>query len=167
MVARFGDAPEPGVRERVAIALVNKGAVSARQGDIAATLPAWERALELSRGAADETLTVVAISLATLAAFDGGLDRAGQLLKLAEENGLEHAEAYATALSTDFDKRQVAVGSLKEALEDSDALNFLGIAAIADGQRDAARDYWSRSAELGDAVAPLLLAVTSPDASAS
>ncbi len=39
----------------------------------------------------------------------------------------------------------------------TDALNFLGLAGLQDGKTSVTIDYWTRSAELGDWVAPLLL----------
>jgi hypothetical protein len=52
---------------------------------------------------------------------------------------------------------------LRELDQDTDALNFLGIADSAAGDLHEAKNHWWRSSELGDPVAPLLLhLVTQP-----
>jgi hypothetical protein len=46
--------------------------------------------------------------------------------------------------------------------DDTDALNFLGIAARADGDLERARAFWDTSVVGGDAVAPLLIKIAFP-----
>jgi hypothetical protein len=80
------------------------------------------------------------------------------LLRVAiEAAGAKEVAAYAatidrTAASTRIPALETAANS-----GNTDALNFLGVAALSDGRTSAAMDYWSRSAELGDWSAPLLL----------
>jgi len=71
---------------------------------------------------------------------------------------------YAAALlDRDSPHRTAALHTLGHRPDDTDALNFLGIAAArADGDLEKARAFWDTSVLGGDAVAPLLIKIAFP-----
>jgi hypothetical protein len=112
----------------------------------------------LWRGAADDGDASAALKLAPVEAVDGHRQRALALLRAAVDADFTEAATYAAIIErTDADGR---IPSLETAATsgNTNALNFLGLAALSDGKIVAATEYWTRSAELGDCSAPLLLA---------
>jgi WD40 repeat protein len=127
------------------------GAIAVRRGQ-------YDQAVELWRGAADDGDASAALKLAPVEAVDGHRQRALTLLRAAVDADFTEAATYAAIIErTDADGR---IPSLETAATsgNTNALNFLGLAALSDGKIVAAREYWTRSAELGDCSAPLLLA---------
>jgi TPR repeat protein len=122
---------------------------------------AWQKVIN-SRASSDDraALASAALALATLDALAGDMTRAAELLDLAEQHGVQSAIVYKKSLSSDPMVRSAAVQKLCDSPNDSDALNFLGIASHRAGEHAMALQYWLRSAELGDTVAPLLLYIT-------
>jgi TPR repeat protein len=122
---------------------------------------AWQKVIN-SRASSDDSaaLASAALALATLDALAGDMTRAAELLDLAEQHGVQSAIVYKKSLSSDPMVRSAAVQKLCDSPNDSDALNFLGIASHRAGEHAMALQYWLRSAELGDTVAPLLLYIT-------
>ena len=106
------------------------------------------------------TLGWAALALATLDALAGDITRAAELLDLAEQHGVQSAIIYKESLSSDPIVRSAAVQELCDSPNDSDALNFLGIVSHQTAEPAKALQYWLRSAELGDALAPPLLYTT-------
>ena len=108
-------------------------------------------------------MVAVALGLAAIAALTGQIGRARELLRLAAQHGLPVASTYAAALlDRDSPDRTEALHTLGHRPDDTDALNFLGIAARADGDLERARAFWDTSVVGGDAVAPLLIKIAFP-----
>jgi hypothetical protein len=126
------------------------GAIAVRRGQ-------YDHAVELWREAANNGDTCAALKLAPIEAVDGHQQEALALLRGAVGAGLKEAAAYATII--DGTATGTTIPSLQTAANtgNTDALNFLGVAALSDGKTSAAMGCWSRSAELGDWSAPLLL----------
>jgi predicted Zn-dependent protease len=105
-----------------------------------------------------------ALGLAAIAALTGQIDRARELLQLADRHGFPVASTYAAALldrgSPDRTEALHTLGHNRP--DDTDAFNFLGIAASADGDLEKARAFWDTSASRGDSVAPLLIQIAFP-----
>ncbi|SFU10841.1 hypothetical protein, partial [Arthrobacter sp. ov118] len=119
---------------------------------------AWQAVINIgASNDVDAVLGWAALALATLDALVGDMTRAAELLDLAEQHGVQSAIAYKATLSSDPTVRAAAVQKLGESPNDPDALNFLGIVSHRAGEPAQALQYWLRSAELGDALAPLLL----------
>ncbi|MDN4646317.1 bifunctional trypsin-like peptidase domain-containing/SEL1-like repeat protein [Arthrobacter sp. PsM3] len=130
----------------------------ARVGDAGGARALWERiTAESALHTPDTDLKQAALSLAALDAFDGNCDGSIEFLDLAGTHGAPSASTYAATLSSVQDIRDAALLRLSGLPEDSDALNFLGIDRYLSGERAQARQYWARSSQLGDTVAPLLL----------
>ena len=71
---------------------------------------------------------------------------------------MTEAVDYVSVLGTAGSAREAARSRLAAiADENTDALNFLGVAALADGDADTARELWVRSADQEDTAAPVLL----------
>ena len=126
------------------------GAIAARRGS-------HDQAVILWRQAADDGDVTAALKLAPVEAVNGHIPEALELLRAAAEAGLEEAPTYASIIDRTVTDAQLR--SLETAAKSAttDALNFLGLAALTDGRTGAATDYWSRSAERGDWSALLLL----------
>jgi TPR repeat protein len=101
------------------------------------------------------------IGVATIQAAEGDVDSARTMLLRAVDAGRSAAHDYAPVLDGNDAVRDAAVARLRDLGDDTDALNFLGIAALRAGSPDQARVLWTRSADTGDGVAPLLLTVVS------
>ena len=112
----------------------------------------WQRAADA--GDADAMIAVAAIQAA-----EGDVDSARALLLKAVEAGRSAARDYASVLDGDRAVREAAGARLKDLQDDTDALNFLGIAALRTGSPDRASVLWTRSADAGDATARVLLAI--------
>ena len=84
--------------------------------------------------AGDDTVAAVALGLAAIAALTGQIGRARELVRLAAQHGLPMASTYAAALlDRDSPDRTEALHTLGHRPDDTDALNFLGNPARADG----------------------------------
>lgn len=125
------------------------------EGDRERATDYWQRALAQGGAAAWSA----ALGLGTLAAFDADDARARNLLDRAGEGGIATAVLCRDSLASDATVRAEALDRLAEREEDTDALNFLGIAALRSGDRAAAAGRWTEAARLHDAVAPLLVAL--------
>src|SRR5207302_617882 len=108
-----------------------------------------------------------ALSLAAVAAVHGHIAEAeALLLHLASDAGRTTADACRAILSDNVAGRTRARRELvARAPEDTDALNFIGIAAFRAGDIASASARWTESAERNDGVAPLLLLATGAGAS--
>jgi tetratricopeptide (TPR) repeat protein len=126
------------------------GAIAVRRGQ-------YDHAVELWRRAANDGDASAALRLAPVEAVDGHRQGALALLRVAIEAGLKEVAAYATIIDRTAASTQIRSLETVANAGNTDALNFLGVAALTDGRTSAAMDYWSRSAELGDWSAPLLL----------
>ena len=106
-------------------------------------------------------------NLATLDALTGDTAGARSLLSQAAERGSSAASDYAATLDPNPQIQQDASHRLQARADedDTDALNFLGLAAYAAGRLNDARQFWTTSTDLGDFVAPLLLHLTGDTAS--
>jgi hypothetical protein len=127
------------------------GAVAARRGN-------HDEAVLLWRQAAHDGDVYAALSLAPIEAVDGRLTEALELLYYVVDAGIEEgARRYASLL--DRTATDIEIASLEAAANRgvTDALNFLGVAALMSGRKDAAKHYWSRSGQRGDWKAPILL----------
>jgi TPR repeat protein len=132
--------------------------VSARMGDAEGARAAWQRGVDSDVPGVDAAAVAgAALALAALDALAGNTDRSVELLDLAGRHGADTAAACSAALSPDPGIRDAALLTLARLPDDSDALNFLGIASHRAGKPTEARHYWVASAQLGDSVAPLLL----------
>jgi TPR repeat protein len=132
------------------------GVVLARLGDREGATRAWSQTVD-DEPDDSEIIAGAALALAALGAQDGKVEEASHWLQLASEHGSLSASACAESLDPDPTVRGQALAKLRKMPEDTDALNFLGIASIASGQPQQARSLLSHSAALGDAVAQLLL----------
>ena len=99
------------------------------------------------------------MGLAAITALSGDLDRASGLLDVASADGAVFASVYAATLDPDLAIRSAALEHLRARGDDSDALNFLGIAAYIDGDRSRATECWTLSTQMSGAAAPLLMQV--------
>jgi hypothetical protein len=142
-----------------AYAAYNLGALFARLGDVEASW-AWRQVLDTAPGNDEFPAAAAAFALAALAAWAGDLKFAREYLAVAGEHGATTALVCASAVSPDTVERVEGMSRLRELVEDTDAMNFQSIAAYGAGDREEASMYWTRSSELGDAVAPLLVHLT-------
>jgi TPR repeat protein len=142
-------------------AMVNLGNLLAAYMDppeLEGARTAWEAVIDAGAGGDNSgALKLAALALATLEAVRGNTSRAAKLLNLAEHNGVPSADLYKETLSSDPSIRATAIRNLTNSPNDSDGLNFLGIASYRAGKPAAAKHYWLRSLKLGDLYAPLLL----------
>jgi TPR repeat protein len=138
----------------------NLGMLCATQGDADGASRAWHGVIEKDQE--NDLVIAAALALAAVSALQGELQAARQLLDLASKRGWTSAATYATALDPNEHARANACQRLRDLAGDTDALNFLGIAAYSDREYDDARSYWTRSNDLGDGVSPLLLRLTTP-----
>jgi Flp pilus assembly protein TadD len=99
------------------------------------------------------------VNLSPVLAVEGDLEGARVLLRKAADSGMAAAGDYASTLDDDLAVRDAALATLRGLEGDTDALNFLGVAALRAGDHDEARASWMRSRNAGDAVAPLLLRI--------
>jgi len=134
------------------------GALCAALGDADGASRAWHTVID--RDGQFDLVAAAAQALAAVSAWQADLQSARELLNLARTRGSTFAGRYAAVLDTDRLVRADAREQLHELPEDTDALNFLGIAAYIDGQYDQARSYWIDSSDLGDVVSQLLLHLT-------
>ena len=132
------------------------GVVCLRQLNVVEAEASWQPLWDLG---ASENATIAAVSLSPILAISGQVAGAVSLLGIAKQNGLTEATAYAAVLNDNPLEREKAVAHLTGA-DDTDALNFLGVAAMADGHRDKARQFWTDSSNQGDIAAPALLNLT-------
>jgi hypothetical protein len=98
-------------------------------------------------------------NLAPVLAIKGDLNGARVLLRKAADGGRPAAGDYASTLDDDLAVRKAALATLRGLEGDTDALNFLGVAAFRAGSQDEARASWMRSLSAGDVVAPLLIRI--------
>jgi TPR repeat protein len=140
-------------------AMVDLGDLRSRQGDKAGAVDAWRRAL-VSRRGSRESIASARFALAALEALDGHKDEARALLDDVKASGFAIAAHCASLLSRDEAARAKARETLAAHEGDTDALNFLGLAAHEAGDVSAARTYWKKSAAARDTVAPLLVHLT-------
>ncbi|MFI9808530.1 hypothetical protein ACIHEJ_29895, partial [Streptomyces sp. NPDC052301] len=143
-------------------AIANIGDLRSRQGDKAGAVDAWRRALE-TLGGSRQSIAAARFALAALEALDGRKDEARALLEDVKASGFVIAAHCAALLSTNDATRAKARESLAAHEGDTDALNFLGLAAREANDLAAARIYWNQSAAARDTVAPLLLHLTNGD----
>jgi TPR repeat protein len=99
------------------------------------------------------------INLSSVLAVEGDLERCRVLLQKAADAGRPEARYYASALNDNPAIRNAAIADLRglDLDNDTDALNFLGLAALRAGRRNEARALWIRSRDADDGVAALLL----------
>lgn len=83
-----------------------------------------------------------------------------QVAALRQPSRMDPDGAYTAAFDPNPLVRANARRRLHDLAADTDALNFLGIASYIARAYDEARSYWTRSSDLGDTVAPLLLHLT-------
>ncbi|WP_310168132.1 bifunctional trypsin-like peptidase domain-containing/SEL1-like repeat protein [Arthrobacter sp. BE255] len=120
----------------------------------------WQKVIDAGPDdVSDETVLLTLLGLAAVEALIGESARAGELLDLAKQHGALSAEAYKDVLSPKLLVRESAVLVLSNLPEDSDALNFLGVANYLAGEEVKANHYWLRSVQLDDVIAPLLLRI--------
>ncbi|MEU9049612.1 hypothetical protein AB0D37_04255, partial [Streptomyces sp. NPDC048384] len=143
-------------------AMIDLGNLRSRQGDKAGAVDAWRRALESQRGSR-ESIASAGFALAALETLDGHKDEARALLEDVKASGFAIAAHCAALLSRDEATRAKARETLAAHDRDTDALNFLGLAAHEASDVTAARTYWKRSAAARDTVAPLLVHLTNGD----
>jgi tetratricopeptide (TPR) repeat protein len=141
--------------------LTDHGAVDMRAalGAIAVRRGQYDHAVELWREAANDGDTRAALKLAPVEALEGHQQQALTLLRGAVRAGLKEAATYATIIDRTAAGATIPSPETAANTGNTNALNFLGVAALSDGRASAAVDCWSRSAELGDWSAPLLLAL--------
>ena len=125
-------------------AMVNLGVLAAERGDAVGATCAWQRVID-SDHADDEYVANAALCMAAISALTGQIGLAGELLRLAGQRGSSEASAYAATLDQDSPDRLEALRNLGRRTEDTDALNFLGIAAKVDGDLEKARASWDAS----------------------
>ena len=136
-------------------AAFNLGCLAAREGNGSQARSWWE----VSLSGNDVHLRLAsAVNLATIAALRGDTARAQTLLAQAAAAGWEPALLCAASLLPV--SRLLAVTQLS-LLDETECLNFRGLAANADGDRHAARELWVTSRDRGDVVAGVLLHETS------
>ncbi|MGW6023932.1 trypsin-like peptidase domain-containing protein [Streptomyces sp. NPDC055099] len=140
-------------------AVFQLGVLRARRGDQAGTVEAWRTVIDRSDGT-NELIGAALLGLAALATLDGRWDEARELLEAADTRGFPIAARCSTLLDPAPERRRTACEALRQEEGDTDALNFVGLALHAVGDGTAARDHWTRSADAGDTVAPLLLSLT-------
>jgi hypothetical protein len=99
------------------------------------------------------------VTLSPVLAVEGDLEGARVLLRKATDGGMPAAGDYASTLDDDLAVREAARATLRGLEGDTDALNFLGVAALRAGSHEEARASWRRSLDAGDVVAPLLLGI--------
>jgi TPR repeat protein len=109
--------------------------------------------------AADGGETAAMFNLSPVLAVEGDLEGARVLLRKATDGGMPAAGTYASTLDDDPAVRHAARATLRGLDDDTDALNFLGVAALRAGAHDEARASWMRSLNAGDIVAALLLRI--------
>ena len=97
------------------------------------------------------------VTLSPVLAVEGDLKGSRVLLQRAGDAGMPGAGDYASALDDDRAVRDAAYVKLKGLDDDTNAWNFLGVAALRVGARDEARASWMKSRDAGDGAAPLLL----------
>jgi WD40 repeat protein len=126
------------------------GAIAVRRGHYNQAIALWRQA------AADGDARTV-LKLAAIEAVRGNPQGALTLLGSAAASGHKQATAYAAIINqtiTDIHLRQLETAADSG---NTDALNFIGLATFQDSKTSITIDYWTRSAELGDWVAPFLL----------
>ena len=138
--------------------MLGLGNVFASQGDKGEALRAWRRAL-VSQDMPDST-AAAAVNIATVATLEGDLGEAVVMLEVAAACGVSLATVFAATLSPDESILEDACRQLAEQAENTDAINFRGLAAYRTGDLQTATMYWTSSAGSGDVVAPLLLSLT-------
>jgi hypothetical protein len=99
------------------------------------------------------------VNLAPVLAVEGDLRGCKVLLQKAVDADAPAARDSASALSDDRAVRDAAFAKLRGTDDDTDAWNFLGVAALRAGDRDEARALWIRSRDANDGAAPLLLEI--------
>ena len=126
-------------------------------GAIAVRREAYDQAVTLWRQAADDGDATAGQSLALVEAARGNVDETIALLRTGDTASVQHAITYAAMRSGTASEIQIR--RLRAAAEsgDTNAINFLGISALMEDDIDAAKDYWTRLADLGDWTAPLLM----------
>jgi TPR repeat protein len=112
------------------------------------------------RKAADGGNAIAMVCLSSWLAVEGEVDEARRLLRTAIQSGMPAARDYLSILDRDFAVREADHATLEAVRGDTDALNFLGVAALRGGIPDEARTAWMRSASAGDSVSPLLLRIS-------
>ncbi len=141
------------------------GELYAAQGDADGASRAWHRVIKTHQE--NDLVIVAALNLAAISALRGDPQSALELFDLAYKRGSISAVTYAAAFDPNALVRADGRQRLRDLAGDTDALNFLGIAAYTDREYDEARSYWTRSNDLGDGVAPLLLHLTANSSSST
>jgi TPR repeat protein len=134
------------------------GALCAARGDADGASRAWHMVIEQDQE--DELVVAAALALAAISALKADYQFARDLLEIVGAREWTPASTLTAAFDPDPLVRADARRRLHDLAEDTDALNFLGIASYIDREYDEARSYWTRSSDLDDAVAPLLLHLT-------
>ena len=147
----------PDLQTQVANALFNKGAVLDRLGRDEDARRSWQRVV-VSFGHITSASALANMNLAPLAVLDGDVESALVHLRAAQAAGVAAAEPAARSLSRTHTERQAAVKALHMIADtDTDAVNFLALAAWADGRRAEAVAFARSAVARGDRVAPLIL----------
>ncbi|HSL09406.1 MAG TPA: hypothetical protein VK887_15730, partial [Pseudonocardiaceae bacterium] len=137
-------------------AMIGLGLFLAYQGDIAGARMAYQQAIDSGH---PNAAPLAMVGLSPVLAVEGQTNGAHVLLRLAARAGNPRADDYAAVLDDDPRVRERARASLNILADggDTDALNFLGVAAWREGARDEARALWRRSHDARNVTAPLLL----------
>ena len=112
------------------------------------------------KNAADGGSIDAMLNLSPVLAITGDLEGARELLRRAADGETPAARDYAATLDDDLAIREAACTALRGIDGDTDALNFLGVAALRAGAHEEARTLWMRSLNGGDVAAPLLLRIS-------
>jgi TPR repeat protein len=134
------------------------GVLYAAQGDADGASHAWRKVIEENQQ--DDLVISAALALAAVSALKAEYHFAQELLEIAGTRGWTSAGTCVAAFDPNSGVRADARRHLHDLAGDTDALNFLGIASYIDREYDQARSYWTRSSDLHDKVAPLLLHLT-------
>lgn len=129
--------------------MVNLGYLEAGLGDADGATRAWQRVIDSNR--ADDDNKRCRHQLGRRRRTYRSDCRGHELLQLAAQNGWPVASTYAAALlDRDSPDRTETLHALRHRPDDTDALNFLGIVARADGDLEKARAFWDTSVVGGD-----------------
>jgi TPR repeat protein len=134
------------------------GNLFALKNDRDAAATAWQQAVTLA--GTPQSTGSAALNLAALETLEGHLEQARELLGIAAECGFSVARFCASTLAADGTFQESAYAQLENESDDTDALNFIGLAAYRAGDRKMAVTYWTRSSNSGDTVGPLLLSLS-------
>jgi hypothetical protein len=134
------------------------GNLLAQMGDRHAAVTAWQQAV--TAAGKPQATGSAALNLAATATLEGRLKQAREMLEIAEMCGFTIARLCAATLAPEEASQENAKRQLTNESSNTDALNFLGLAAYRAGDRETATMHWRRSSSSGDTVAPLLLSLS-------